>query len=364
LQPSLRYNPALNGLRAVAAMLVVGDHCRVPGFGAGYFGVDLFFVLSGYLITRLLVDEFGAHSRIDLPGFYMRRFLRLTPPLLLMLAAYLAVAPTLWPQPGLWAHVRDAGLAGFYLSDYAQAFWQHPKMLLQTWSLSVEEHFYLAWPFAILLLARVKLRWRIAALIGLYFLATAWRIVEYERLGWFVAYYSFDTRLSGLVLGALLATSLPRLGRVSEETANAAGLIACVMIVSCLRVSNWGTPWAMQWTITLVELAAAAILIAASVRTSWVSAVLSAPPLVGIGIISYGIYLWHYPAAFFLREHLPWYQTWPLVLAFALAAATASYLILERPLQRYRRGLTARRREAADERVAVPAGAAASTSVQ
>jgi peptidoglycan/LPS O-acetylase OafA/YrhL len=111
---------------------------------------------------------------------------------------------------------------------------------------------------------------------------------------------------------------------------------------------------------TLVELAAAAILIAASVKTSWVSAVLSTPPLVGIGIISYGIYLWHYPAAFFLRTRLPWYQTWPLVLAFALTAATASYLIIERPLQRYRRSLTARRRDTADdEGIAVPASATA-----
>ncbi len=361
MQPSLRYNPALDGLRAIAALLVIADHCRVPQFSSGYFGVDLFFVLSGYLITGLLVEEIGARGRLDLPGFYLRRFLRLTPPLFLMLAVYLALAPTLWPHYGLWQHVGDAGLAGFYLSDYAQAFWKRPDMLLHTWSLAVEEHFYLLWPFAILLLTRIKLRWRVAALVGLYLLASLWRIFEYERLGWFVAYYRFDTRLSGLMLGSLLAIVLPRL-RISEETANGVGLVASAVLITCLKVSGWGNPWAIEWTVSLVGLGAVGILIAASVRTSWVSAVLSAPPLVGFGVISYSIYLWHYPLAVFLRERLPWYETWPLVLAIALTAATASYLFVERPLQRYRRGLSARRREAADERMAVPAGATATTS--
>lgn len=363
LEPSLRYNPALNGLRAIAAMLVIADHCRVPGLSGGYFGVDLFFVLSGYLITRLLAEEFSARGSVDLPGFYLRRILRLTPPLMLMLAAYLALAPSLWPWYSLKAHVRDAALAGFYLSDYAHAYWLRPTMLLHTWSLAVEEHFYLIWPLAVLLLARVPFRRRIAWLAGLYLLATAWRSIEYLHLGWDIAYFSFDTRLSGLVLGALLATGLPHVGRVSQETADGAGIIACVILATCLTMSSWGTPSAMVWMMTLVELAAAAILIAASVESSWVSKLLSTPPLVGIGLISYGLYLWHYPAAVFFRTQLPWYQTWPLVLVFALTAATASYILVERPLQRYRRGLTARRRgvRVSDgEPIAVPVGAVAS----
>jgi peptidoglycan/LPS O-acetylase OafA/YrhL len=350
-------------------MLIIADHCHVPESASGFFGVDLFFVLSGFLITRILVDEFDARGRIGLPGFYLRRFLRLGPPLLLLLAAYLAIAPIAWPQFTLLEHVRDAGLAGFYLSDYARAYWQHPKVLTQTWSLSIEEHFYLIWPFAVLLLARVNTRWRIASLFGLYLLATAWRIFEYEHTDWETTYFRFDTRMSGLIAGALLAISLARINKISDETANAFGILACGALIPCLATGYWLAPGALVWMTTLVEIAAMALLIAASAQKSWVSSLLSVPPLVGVGIISYGLYLWHYPAAVFFRVRLPWYQTAPIVLIFAFVAATVSYVTIERPLQRFRRSLSARHRaadrvtEAANEDCAsLPATATATTA--
>ena len=218
----LQYNPALDGLRAVAVVLVMADHCNVPVFDQGYFGVDLFFVLSGFLITRLLVNEIDATGRIDLWKFYLRRLLRLAPALLLLLAAYLVIAPSLWPQVDFMSHLRDAALAGFYLSDYSQAFWHNPKVLIHTWSLSVEEHFYLIWPFAILLLARIEPRWRLVGLLVIYLLASAWRIFEYEIVGWDATYYRFDTRVGGLVCGALLATALRHRDSISERAASAA----------------------------------------------------------------------------------------------------------------------------------------------
>ena len=342
---SLRYNPALDGLRAVAIGLVIADHCWVPGFDGGYFGVDVFFVLSGFLITQLLIDEYDARGQIDLSRFYLRRLLRLTPPLALLLAAYLAIAPIVWPHYGLWPHIRDAALAGLYLSDYGRAFWHDPTVLQHTWSLSVEEHFYLVWPFAVLLLGCVEQRWRVAGLFGVYLLATAWRIFEYESSGWAATYFRADTRLSGLICGALLAICLPRMGRISERAANAVGVLACAALVVCLSLGFWRGPSTLVWLANLAEMAAVGLLIAASVQNSWVSKILSAPPLVGIGVISYGLYLWHYPAAVFFRELLPWYQTLPIVLIIAFAAATVSYMTVERPLQRYRRILGQRRRE-------------------
>ena len=325
-------------------MLVIGSHCHAPGFGAGFFGVDIFFVLSGFLITQLLVDEFEAHGTIDLTGFYLRRFLRLAPPLLLLLAVYVTIGPWAWPQFEPWEHLRDAGLTGFYLSDYARAFWHDPRVLMHTWSLSVEEHFYLIWPIAILVLARIEPRWRMASLVGIYLLATVWRIFEYGHSDWAAVYFRFDTHMSGLVAGALLALGVSQIARISEERANAIGLFACAALVPCLATTFWHAPWALVWMMSLAEIAAVGLLVAASVHGTWVNLALSARPLVAVGTVSYGLYLWHYPVAVFFRDLLPWYQTVPIVLTIAFAAATASYLALERPLRRYRRNLSNRRR--------------------
>jgi len=323
----------------MAVLLVISDHCCVPVFEQGYFGVDLFFVLSGFLITRLLVDEIDATGRVDLGRFYLRRFLRLAPPLLLFLTAYVLIAPLFWPQFSFLLHMRDAALAGFYLSDYSQALWQSPKVLIHTWSLSVEEHFYLIWPLVILLLTRLELRWRVTGLFIIYLLASAWRIYEYENIGWDATYYRFDTRISGLVFGALLAISLKYKGPISEKAANAAGLFAWAALLVCLSIGYWDAPWSLVIMTNLAHMAAFGFLISASNQNSWVSSILSAKPLVGVGAISYGMYLWHYPAALYFRELYPWYQTGPLVLGFSIAMATVSYLVLEKPLQRYRRSL-------------------------
>ena len=323
----------------MAVLLVISDHCCVPVFEQGYFGVDLFFVLSGFLITRLLVDEIDATGRVDLGRFYLRRFLRLAPPLLLFLTAYVLIAPLFWPQFSFLLHMRDAALAGFYLSDYSQALWQSPKVLIHTWSLSVEEHFYLIWPLVILLLTRLELRWRVAGLFIIYLLASAWRIYEYENIGWDATYYRFDTRIGGLVFGALLAISLKYKGPISEKAANAAGLFAWAALLVCLSIGYWDAPWSLVIMTNLAHMAAFGFLISASNQNSWVSSILSAKPLVGVGAISYGMYLWHYPAALYFRELYPWYQTGPLVLGFSIAMATVSYLVLEKPLERYRRSL-------------------------
>jgi peptidoglycan/LPS O-acetylase OafA/YrhL len=336
--------------------LVVADHCWLPGFDGGYFGVDVFFVLSGFLITRLLLDEYDARGRIGLLQFYMRRLLRLTPPLLLLLAVYLVVAPLIWPEYGLSSHIRDAALAGLYLSDYGRAFWSVPTALQHTWSLSVEEHFYLFWPLVVLLLVRLQPRWRIACLVGIYLLATAWRMFEYQELGWVATYFRADTRLGGLVCGALLALCLARFtGRIPERAANVVGVLACAALVVCLSLGFWRSPSSMIWIASLAQWAAVGLLISASVQDSWINTVLSATPLVRLGIISYGMYLWHYPAAVFVRELLPWYQTLAIVATFATVMATASYLLLERPLQRYRRNLAFRgKMGAAHEQVRPP----------
>jgi peptidoglycan/LPS O-acetylase OafA/YrhL len=273
-----------------------------------------------------------------------------------MLIAYLVLAPAAWPQFSVGQHLRDAALAGFYLSDYALAFWDMPKMLTHSWSLSVEEHFYLVWPLAVLLLARCDARRRVLALFVMFLFATAWRVFEHNQAGWTATYFRFDTRMSGLIFGALLATCLPRMGRIPEQTANIIGVIACIALSVCLALGNWKAPWSLVWLTTLAEMAAAGLLISASVSNSWVSSTLSAPPLVALGTISYGVYLWQYPIAVYFRTWLPWHQTLVIVAVSAVAAATASYLTIERPLRHYRRSLGGGRLEiGTQQRAAMPA---------
>lgn len=327
-------------MRAIAALSVAGSHSWLPALAGGFYGVDMFFVLSGFLITRLLYDEYAATGRVDLPRFFLRRFLRLTPPLLALLAAYLVIAPFAWPEYSPWAHLRDAALTAFYLSDYARAFWGAPHVLQHSWSLGVEEHFYLIWPLVFLALLRLPARWRLTALFCLYVAATSWRMInEDDTSPWRETYFRFDTRASGLILGALIATALDKVDRIPEQFGNVAGAFAVYALALALMVGRWQLPSSLEWTMTLAEFGAAALLIAASAPRSWVSRLLSTPPLVALGILSYGIYLWHYPAAYFFRERLPWYETLPIVLLIAVPMAGLSHVLLERPLRGFRRSL-------------------------
>src|SRR5262245_54776854 len=165
------YMPALDGLRGVAVLAVFFFHVHapLPPYG-GYLGVDAFFVLSGFLITGLLLDEARVTGTIRVGAFYLRRVRRLLPALLLLLAAYLAVMPSIRPEVDQWTPALYAGL---YVSDYARAFLGEIGLLSHTWSLSVEEHFYLLWPFAVLWLARRASLNRVLWLLGVaYVVAT------------------------------------------------------------------------------------------------------------------------------------------------------------------------------------------------
>src|SRR3546814_6270958 len=163
--------PALDGLRAVAVLAVMVFHAMTGFATGGFLGVDVFFVLSGYLITCLLLVEHHGAGRIAISAFYLRRALRLYPALLLMLAVYLLAAPWLFPEASVSSHARDALLAGTYLSDYSYAFFKEPFYLKHTWSLAAEEHFYLLWPLLLGGMLRFGPAMLIRLLAGLLLLA-------------------------------------------------------------------------------------------------------------------------------------------------------------------------------------------------
>jgi peptidoglycan/LPS O-acetylase OafA/YrhL len=319
---------------------VIAFHCRVPGFAGGFFGVDVFFVLSGFLITSILLSEFERSGRLALGSFYLRRFFRLAPPFVVMLAAYLAAAPLIWSEMPTIQHFAHAGLAALYLTDYSMAFWRVPEILRHTWSLSVEEHYYLLWPCIAALTFRLNRERRIIWLVLLFLAVTIWRVVNVPFASdWEELYSRFDTRLSGLMLGGLLAVLLARGAVIKPWVADVLAGSGLVAIVLCIVFVRWRDTAVFTLGLPLVEFAAAAVILAAADRRTWTHCCLSGQPLVFVGLLSYGLYLWHYPIARALPETLTWPETLAVTSAASLALAAASYVLIERPIRQYRRRL-------------------------
>ena len=327
----LPYNPALDGLRAVAIVLVLLSHAHAPMFEGAFYGVDIFFVLSGYLITSLLLQELQGTGRIDYGRFFRRRFLRLMPALLLFLAVYCLVAPLLWP--GLDDMYADALVAALYLADYGIAFFDQPDKLLHMWSLSVEEHFYLVWPPLLALLVRLvppgKV-WRPVLLLCV--LAWAWRVLWVAQgQQFYEVFFRFDTRASGLLMGSLLACLLHEqpawFGALRQRMAHGMWLVFAVPL---LMAHSWDNMDAMVWGITVVEGGALMVLLAVQREHTLLHEMLRAPALVWVGKLSYGVYLWHYPVVRYLRADLPWPAVVALGLAISTLLAALSYYGIER----------------------------------
>lgn len=319
----LSYNPALDGLRGVAILLVILSHAHAPLFNGAFYGVDIFFVLSGYLISTLLLQEAMHSGRIDYGRFYCRRLYRLMPALALFLAVYCLVAPQLWPHSE--DVYSDALISFLYLADYGIAFFDAPNSLLHMWSLAVEEHFYLLWPPLLMLIVRTShagQRWR--AIAWLYVLAWVWRIlwVVYEQ-AFYEVFFRFDTRASGLLLGSMLAALVIErpvwLMALRQRLTHSMWLVLAVPLL--MAAHSWDDMNVMLWGVTLVECATFVVLLAVQRTSSPLHEMLRAPVLVWVGKLSYGIYLWHYPVVRYLRTDWHWSIT--VVMGLAISALLA-----------------------------------------
>lgn len=319
---SLNYNPALDGLRAVAVFAVIAFHCRFPLAFGGMIGVDVFFVLSGYLITTILRGD------VALREFYWRRVIRLCPSLFLMLAAYTMFAPLVFIDVD---PVSDVLMAGLYLADYTMAFWQEPYHLNHTWSLAVEGHFYLIWPFVILATRSLSVRSLCGLLVAAFVAATAWRIADAQLWGdWHRTYYRFDTRISGLILGALIAV-MP--WRPHRERAVLVGRASFYVLLIALVYFRFRNIWIIGWGGIAVDLAAAGLVLTLTSHETAISRFLSKEWLRYLGVLSYSIYLWHYPIALALRDRLDPFTATIVVSALATSIAALSYRYVEEPLK-------------------------------
>jgi peptidoglycan/LPS O-acetylase OafA/YrhL len=350
-----RYLPGLDGLRAVAVVAVLLYHAQVSWLPGGFLGVDVFFVISGYLITMLLLQEHQRSGRIGVRRFYARRARRLLPALYLLLVTSCVVV-AIWFRDEA-ARLRPQVLSAltystnWYLIATDGSYFERlgrPLLLRHLWSLAVEEQFYLLWPLALVVLLR-RFRGRLGPMaLAVGALATAsaiWMAVLYEpgqdpsRL-----YYGTDTRISTLLIGALLALfwrpSALAHGGVRRHGAlfDAIGVAALGGIVLFFVRSTDASGSLYRGGFVALAVVSALAVAAVAHPATYLGRVLGVGALTWIGVRSYALYLWHWPVFVLTRPDLDVpLHGWPLLavrLGLTVVLADLSYRLVERPIRR------------------------------
>jgi peptidoglycan/LPS O-acetylase OafA/YrhL len=362
--PHLR---ALDGLRGIAVLSVVAYHFGAGWLPGGFLGVDTFFVLSGYLITSLLLVEWGRHAGTDLGAFWVRRARRLLPALFLMLVVVAIWGAIVLPPDRLGGLRADALWTLFYGANWHFVFSEQSYFelmsaaspLRHTWSLAIEEQFYLVWPL-LFIGAMSVVRGRVRVLVGLCVVGTVASLAVMGAL--FSdgdpsrAYYGTDSRAHGLLLGALVAVALAhrphvlRLDRpgsggrallavTGSRFGRVAGVVGAVVMTVLFVVAEDRDAWLYPWGFLAFELAVMAVILAIASTGSALVRGLSWPALCWVGAVSYGLYLWHWPVIVFVHEGNTGLDGWALFAlraAIIVGATTASYYLLEQPIRRGR----------------------------
>lgn len=343
----------LDGLRAVAVSLVVWHNFgRIPGTArwgslgtmrAGYVGVTLFFVLSGFLITHRLLDEIASSGNIGFRAFYLRRAARLFPALALTLVVLVglnAARQHPWPDTG-----AALGSAAAYVFNFA-ALHANPKRPLggpgwgHLWSLAVEEQFYFVWPVILVGAAkRMTGRHLVRVLIGVALVITAWRTLLWRHGASFSRLYlATDVRFDALVLGAALAAGF-RTWPQHRQFVKRFGWLMLPLLLAILLLGNRGSSadslarpgWLIGPGMTGVSLVSVALVwIAADEAGGLVGRLLDSPIAMAIGRRSYGIYLFHFPALAVATDH----GGWLVALGLTAVLTEGSYRLIERPAVR------------------------------
>jgi peptidoglycan/LPS O-acetylase OafA/YrhL len=387
----MRHEPALDGLRGLAIIAVLLYHGDLSFARGGYFGVEAFFVLSGYLITSLLLDEWRRSRAIRLGRFWGRRARRLLPALFCVVAA-VAIQQAIVGPNGAVPDFRMDGISTiFYFANWHEiatgtgyfALTAVPSPLQHTWSLAIEEQFYLFWPLLLLGVLWLSNRRRLVGLhspdqsapsavrlLPLFVVTVVGAVASAVEMGilyrlgtpleriW--VYYGTDTRAQGLLAGAALATGLailrsrrstaaagsvaasgrrrPRVGRAFLQIGGIAGLAG---LIAAITFGQNGAAWWYEGGFLAVD-AAVVLLIASFVGAAGWSvtrSVFSFLPLRATGVISYGLYLWHFPIFLWLDDANTGHAGWSLFgirVGVSFAAAIVSFFLIEQPIRQRR----------------------------
>jgi peptidoglycan/LPS O-acetylase OafA/YrhL len=334
-----RHIAALDGLRGAAVCGVLAFH--LGDLQGGYLGVDLFFVLSGYLITSLMLGESAKKGRIDLGAFWARRARRLLPALFLVVGA-VAVYAAGEPQGVALGALRGDALATLgYIANWHSlwsdtSYWElfsAPSLLAHTWSLAIEEQLYVLWPLVVVGVLRAGRR-RLQPLFvtTLVLAATSWIVMALVHVGGgdtARAYFGTDTRAGAVLIGAALATWIAWRGPIRSSAVHAAGIVGAVVLAVAWTTVEGTTGWLYEGGFALLGIAAIAVIASISEDDGPLARALSLRPLRHLGTISYGIYLWHWPIFVVLDE-----QSDVVKLAVTLVVSELSFRLVEWPIRR------------------------------
>lgn len=338
------YRADIDGLRAVSVVAVVLYHFEVPPFSGGFVGVDVFFVISGFLITSILWAELR-DGRFSLLGFYDRRIRRILPAALVvvvvsLLAGFVLLLPGDLESLGRQSATALLGVINFFLVGNTGYFDQDASLLplLHFWSLAVEDQFYLIWPLClaglVAVAAKTPARTVVAALVAIICVSLAISIWLSERSP-AVAFYMLHSRAWELAIGALLVFAPVVSQRMLGEIASALGLGLIAFAVFALSVND-----PFPGVNALYPCIGAALIVWPKAHETWISRLLSFEPVRQIGLASFSLYLWHWPVLVYFRHWnnglMPSAFETSVLIAFSVAVAFFSLIYIEQPFRKTR----------------------------
>jgi peptidoglycan/LPS O-acetylase OafA/YrhL len=351
--PRLPYRPGVDGLRTVAVGAVFLYHGQVGWTPGGFLGVDIFLVISGYLITSLLLAERRKTGDISLPRFWLRRARRLLPAAFLVIFVCLLLGAIFFREQ-LDTLRNDALASVAYVMNWRQIFahhsyfeaFQRPSLLRHFWTLSLEEQFYLLWPAVLVLALATTRRTRVMAGLGVAALISTILMAVLFKPGADPSrvYYGTDTHAMGLLVGALLAfvwapdRLRKEVGRHAGAALNIAGTGALVILLLIIGRTTDFAPWMYHGGFLVVSLVTAVLLAVLMHPAARLGVILGCAPMRWLGVRSYGIYLWHWPVIAVTRPNIdlhwsPWVLV-PFQAAIAVGLASLSYKYVEMPIRR------------------------------